>query len=128
MPTIDPSKVCHVIYKARVLSAKDDLGEVAEGSNMVDDDMLEVLDGGAEDATDVELVEFIDGMNVDEQVELVALAWVGRGSFAKEEWEDAVAEARNARDAKTSAYLLGLPLLGDYLADGLAEFGHTCDE
>ena len=70
---------------------------------MVDDDMLEVLDDDADDATEVELREFIDGLNVDEQVELVALAWVGRGSFAKEEWEDAVAEARHAHKTRSTS-------------------------
>ena len=75
-----------------------------------------------------ELAAFIDGLNVDEQCELVALAWIGRGSFTKEEWREALAEARHAHNTRTAEYLMGLPLLGDYLADGLAEFGHTCDE
>jgi hypothetical protein len=128
MPTIDPDKVCHVIVKARALSAKTDVGIDDEASNMVDDDMLEVLEDGIEDATDQELAEFIEGLNIDEQIELVALAWIGRGSFTREEWHEAVREARHAHGRRTAEYLMGMPLLGDYLADGLAEFGHTCDE
>lgn len=128
MPTIDPDKVCHVIVKARALSAKTDVGIDDEASNMIDDDMLEVLEEGIEDATDQELAEFIDGLNIDEQIELVALSWIGRGSFTREEWHEAVREARQAHSRRTAEYLMGMPLLGDYLADGLAEFGHTCDE
>lgn len=128
MPTIDPDKVCHVIVKARALSAKTDVGIDDEASNMVDDDMLEVLEEGIEDATDQELAGFIESLNIDEQIELVALAWIGRGSFTREEWHEAVREARHGHGRRTAEYLMGMPLLGDYLADGLAEFGHTCDE
>ena len=128
MPTIDPDKVCHVIVKARALSAKTDVGSVDDASNMIDDDMLEVLEEGVDDATDQELAEFIEGLNIDEQIELVALAWIGRSSFTRDEWGEAVREARQAHSRRTVDYLMGMPLLGDYLADGLAEFGHTCDE
>lgn len=128
MPSIDPDKVCHIIVKARALSAKTDSGIADSGSDMIDDDMLEVLDEETEDATDQELAAFLDGLNVDEQIELVALAWIGRGSFTREEWDEAVREARHAHGRRTVEYLTGMPLLGDYLADGLAEFGHTCDE
>ena len=90
--------------------------------------MLEVLEDYPDDATGEELAEFITALNVDEQCELVALAWIGRGSFLKEEWREALREARHAHGLRTADYLLGLPLLGDYLADALAEFGHLCDE
>ena len=58
----------------------------------------------------------------------MALAWIGRGSFTSDEWHDALREAQAAHSERTADYLMGMPLLGDYLADGLAEFGHTCDE
>ena len=104
------------------------LGDGDESSNMIDDDMVEILEDRDDDATREELTGFINELNEDEQVELVALAWVGRGSFSKSEWNDAVGEARRAHNDRTAEYLLGLPLLADYLAEGLAEFGHTCDE
>lgn len=128
MLTLDPDKVCYVIVKARALDAKTDVIEPDPGSNAAEDEMLEVLEDYPDDNSYDELQAFINSMNVDEQVELVALAWVGRGSFAKEEWDEAVREARAAHSSHTAEYLLGMPLLGDFLADGLAEFGHTCDE
>lgn len=128
MLTIDPDKVCTIIFKARAFDAKADIVEDDPASNMAEDEMLEVLEDYPDDATGDELAAFIDGLNVDEQCELVALAWIGRGSFTKEEWREALAEARHAHNTRTAEYLMGLPLLGDYLADGLAEFGHTCDE
>jgi Protein of unknown function (DUF3775) len=128
MLTINPDTVCRIIVKARAIDAKVDVVEEDPGSNAAEDEMLEVLEDYPDDETYNDVAEFIDGLNVDERAELVALAWIGRGSFAKEEWEDALREAREQHPDRVAEYLLGLPLLGDYLADGLAEFGHTCDE
>jgi hypothetical protein len=128
MLPIDPDKVCHIIPKARAFDVKTDVVEPDPGSNMAEDDMLEVFEDYPDDATEDELREFIRGLNEEEQVALVALAWIGRGSFSVEEWRDAMEEARHAHNDRTAEYLMGLPLLGDYLAEGLAAFGHTCDE
>ena len=128
MLPIDPDKVCHIIPKARAFDVKTDVVEPDPGSNMAEDEMLEVLEDYPDDATEDELREFIRGLNEEEQVALVALAWIGRGSFSAEEWRDAMEEARHAHNDRTAEYLMGLPLLGDYLAEGLAAFGHTCDE
>jgi hypothetical protein len=127
MLTIAPDKVCHIIAKARALDAKTEAGSDADAGGMIDDDMLEVLDSATEDATEAELRAFIDGLNVDERHALVALSRIGRGSFTRAEWREALDEARRAQGRSSADYLLGMPLLGDYLADGLAEFGHGCD-
>jgi hypothetical protein len=66
-------------------------------------------------------------MDEDEQCELVALAWVGRGEYTAKEWLTAVAEARAARERQTSQYLLEIPLLASHLESGLAEFGESCE-
>ena len=70
-----------------------------------------------------ELADAIRGLNEDEQIRLVALAWLGRGTYDIDEWSDAVRTARDEHNPRTAEYLMGLPLLGDYLADGLALFG-----
>lgn len=128
MLTIDPDKVCRIVVMARAFDAKTEAVEEDPASNMAEDEMLEALEDHPDDATEEALAEFIGGLNVDEQCELVALAWVGRGSFARGEWREAMREARHAWNERVAEYLLGMPLLGDYLADGLAEFGHTCSE
>jgi hypothetical protein len=38
------------------------------------------------------------------------------------------AEARRAHNRRTAAYLLGMPLLGDFLSDGLATLGYAPEE
>ncbi len=128
MLTIDPSKVCFVIVKARELDAKEAPVEEDYASDPIDEDMREVLADFEDDPVYEELKAFIDAMNEDEQIELVALAWIGRGTFSPEEWEEAKAEAARAHNDRTAEYLLGMPLLADYLAEGLAAFGHSCEE
>lgn len=125
---IDVEKVCYVIMRARAFDAKVGSVEGEPGVTPADDDVSEVLLDRADDDTYNELVSFISDLNVDEQVRLVALAWLGRGSYAIEEWAEARAEARRGHNDRTAQYLLGMPLLGDYLDEGLAAFGHSCSE
>ena len=73
--------------------------------------------------TRAELVTFINGLNDDEQAHLVALAWIGRGTFGPEDLDEAVETARNERVNSTSQYLIGMPLLADYLEEGLDKLG-----
>src|SRR5919206_2753834 len=115
MLPIDRQKVCEIIAMARAFDAKTAVVEPDPGSNQVEDDMIEVIEDYPDDATEDELREFIRGLNEEEQVALVALAWIGRGSYSAEEWRDAMAEAQHAHNDRTAEYLMGLPLLGDYL-------------
>ena len=128
MPTIELDKVCYVIVRARAFDAKVPAAEPDPGSNPSDDDMVEVLEDSDDDPVYWELHEFIADMNVDEQVELVALLWVGRGTFSADEWDEAVDEARRAHSNHTAEYLLGQPMLGDLLEEGIAAFGLSCSE
>ena len=75
--------------------------------------------GGDPDPAHRELVEFIDTLNLDEQIALVALAWLGRGTYDRTEWDDALRAARHGHTSHTGDYLVGIPLLGTYLEEGL---------
>ena len=125
---INPEKVCFIIAKARVFDAKETISDPDSGSNATDDGMTDVLEDNSDDATLQELVAFIRAMDEDEQVNLVALAWLGRGTYGIEEWPEALREARAQHNRRTAEYLTKLPLLGDYLEEGLAAFGENCDE
>lgn len=117
---INPEKVRHIISEARVFDAKEEVSDPDSGSNPADDMMADVLEDLPDDATFQELTEFIRSLDEEEQIDLVALAWVGRGTYAASEWQDAIAEARRAHNKRTAEYLTSLPKLGDYLEDGLA--------
>jgi hypothetical protein len=125
--TLNPEKVCYIIIKAREFDAKVEPVEPDPGSNPSDDAGIEILEDYPDDPTLEELVDAIDGMNEDEQIELVALAWLGRGDYSRKEWRDAVVLARDRHNDKTSRYLAGMPMLGDYLEEGMAVFGKSCD-
>ncbi|MEA2823781.1 MAG: hypothetical protein QOF03_263 [Alphaproteobacteria bacterium] len=127
---INPDKVCQIIVKARAFDAKEGISDPNSGSNAADDGMTDVLEDLPDDvdATRLELLEFIRALDEDEQLNLVALAWVGRGTYDISEWREAMSIARNEHNKRTAEYLLKLPLLGDYLEEGLAAFGENCGE
>ncbi|MEK4032355.1 DUF3775 domain-containing protein [Methylocystis sp. IM3] len=126
MPDINSEKVCFVIVKARELECEDE-GVEADASNPADDKSISVLTEEAYETVRSELTEYIDAMDEDEQCELVALAWVGRGDYTRDEWPAAVAAARERHSGSTSEYLLGIPLLASLLENGLEEVGESCE-
>ncbi len=124
---INPDKVCHVIVKARTFDAKEGVSDPDSGSNAADDGGRVILEDFADDATYQELIEYIRSLDEEEQINLVALAWVGRGTYTRAEWKEALSEARAAHNARTAEYLTGMPMLGDFLEEGLAAFGKSCE-
>ncbi|WP_372930692.1 DUF3775 domain-containing protein, partial [Methyloceanibacter sp.] len=122
---ISPTKVGFVILKAREYGAK--VG-AWDDSATSDHDAESILEDFADDSTVAELKEFIHDLNEDEQVSLVALAWIGRGTFSPEEVSEAIDTARAERTTRTEDYLLGIPLLSDYLEEGLDKLGYSVEE
>ena len=117
---INPEKVRYIITEARTFDGKEGDSDPDSGSNPTDDGAADVLEDEPDgDATSQVLAEFIRDLDEDEQAELVALAWIGRGTYPAEDWEEAVAEARRAHNKRTVEYLFSLPMLGDYLEEGL---------
>jgi hypothetical protein len=127
--SISSDKVCYIIAKAREFDAKDSPTVPDEASNPSDDRMVEVLeDRPGEDAVLQELRSLIADMSEDEQIDLVALAWLGRGDAGVEGWQELRNEAARAHNRRTAAYLLGMPLLPTYLEDALAQLGLSCED
>ena len=128
MLEIAPEKVAHIVVKARQYDSKvaswDDSAEAGNAA----EDPASILEDFADDPTRAELVGFINALNEDEQVHLVALAWIGRGTFAAEEFDEAVETARSERVNATSRYLVGMPLLADYLEEGLEKLGISAED
>jgi hypothetical protein len=122
---ISPAKVGFVIVKAREIAAK--VAAWDDGATS-DHDAESILESFSDDATQDQLKGFIRDLNEDEQVSLVALAWIGRGSFGPEELEEALATARAERSNRTEEYLLGMPLLPDYLEEALDRLGYSIED
>ena len=126
--SISAEKVAAIIAKARQFDVKDAVTDPDSGSNASDDAMLSVLEDHPDDPVRTELMAIIRGLNDDEQIDLVALAWLGRGDGELEDWDDIRAEAARAHNRRTAQYLLGMPLLGDLLEEALVQFGHSTEE
>ena len=89
-------------------------------------DREERLDQG-DDPTEAELRELIDDLNEDEIVDLIALVWIGRDDFGKDELAVARALARERYQGPSSSYLMGIPTLAEYLAEGLSTAGYDLE-
>ena len=125
---ISPEKVCFIIVKAREFDAKDEVTEPDPGSNPSDDQDAAVLEDHADDPVVEELTSLIDSLSEDEQIDLVALAWLRRDDNEASDWEEVRDEAARAHNRRTSSYLLGMPLLSDFLEEGLSMLGRSCEE
>ncbi len=124
---ISLAAVATIVDHARALQDAEEAGA---------DERDEEADGGAnlaeelpDDLTEDSLREFIDQLNEDEQAALIALAWIGRGDYDSDEWEEALRLAAERNEAGDAAdYLLGMDLLGDLLSEGVAAFGLSLEE
>src|SRR5947209_2898086 len=120
-------KVCFIVVKAREFDVAG--GEPSDdASNPSDDRFVSALTPANENTTRRELSAFINALDDDEKTELVALLFVGRGDYTPEEWDDAIAAARDRGDPPIARFLLGEPLLGDLLEDGLSAFDLSCED
>ncbi|MDX2307296.1 MAG: DUF3775 domain-containing protein [Hyphomicrobium sp.] len=125
---IAPEKIAHVIVKSRELGAKVGAWNGTPEEGDADEDPAAILEDFAGDQTRDELAGFIDALNDDEQAALVAVAWVGRGTYEPEELADAFETAANEHNGNTGTYLLGMSLLPDYLEEGLEKLGYSAED
>jgi hypothetical protein len=125
---ISVEKVGFLIEKTREFDAKEDSSDPDSGSNGADDRMIDVLEDDGDDPVAREITGFVNAMSEDEQIDLIALMRLGRGDGTIQEWDELRRGAADGRDRRTASYLLGEPLVSDYLAEGLDEFGLTWND
>ena len=119
--------VATVVDLSRALQGKEeaDPEQASEDANSE----AALLQEDPDDMTEDALHDFIMELNEDEQAALIALAWTGRGDYGPEDWEEATrlaAERNTAGDA--AGYLIGMDMLGDLLAEGVAAFGLSIED
>ncbi len=125
---LNPQTVCFLIAKAREFHAKEEVVIPQEPLSPSDSSALEVLADHRDDPVYSELKNTINDLEPDQQVELVALMWLGRGDFDVAEWETARQQAGENWTEHTAEYLIATPLVADYLEEGLAQLGYSCAE
>jgi len=121
-------KVCCISSMARQFDAKVMVTEPNPDSNPTDDGERAILENHADDPVRQELVTFIHDLNVDEQIDLLALVRLGRGDFDLAEWAAFRSESANEFNSRSAFSLLSVPLLSDYLEEALSQFGASCEE
>ena len=127
MLTIPLEKLAYIVTKPREFDAEVPPVDEDSGSDPSDDGVRDVLEASADNPTPQELVDAINRLGDPERTELLALTWLGRGDYSGEEWRQAL-EAGRIHDEKETDYLIGTPLLADYLEEGLAQLGYSLED
>jgi len=127
MLDVNPDTVCRLIELSRVFHAQEEV-VIPEEPGVPDSDWpTQVLASHSGDSTLQEFRNIVTDLEPDQQQQVVALLWMGRGDFSLEEWSEAVEEAADNWNEATADYLIAHPLLADYLVEGLNQHGYSCD-
>jgi hypothetical protein len=117
---LNPEDLRTLILNLRALMAQEEMVSPDSGSNPTDDEGgTSALQDTPDNLTREEIATVVEDLEPDQQAELVALMWIGRGDMEPEEWEEAVALALDLQEGPTSEYLLKHPHVADYLVEGL---------
>lgn len=113
-------KVHELVEYLRFLDSKNGDGDNEGSEDESRSTSGRLLLDATEDGTEDQIRGVIDGLNVDEKADLVALVWIGRGDYGPSEWPAAIRRAHERSLRSTSRYLMGIPNVGDLLDEGLA--------
>lgn len=127
MLDVNPETVCRLIELARIFHAQEDVVIPEEPEEPDPDYPVQILASHAGDSTLEEFRSIVADLEPDQQQQVVALLWVGRGDFSLEEWPEALEEAAENWNENTADYLVAHPLLSDHLADALDQHGYSCE-
>lgn len=128
MLELNPETVCFLITKAKEFHAKEEVVIPEVPLSPSEDWARQVLADHLDDPVFQEFTATVDDLEPDQQEALVALMWVGRGDYDKEQWDTACSDARSRRTPRTAEYLLATPLVAAYLEEGLVLLGYGCEE
>jgi hypothetical protein len=124
MLAIPRERLAYIIAKAREFDAEVPIEpDAASGSDGPDNGEREILFDTPDNPTEQELRDAIDSLGLPERQEVLALMWLGRGDYDAESWPEALREAGERTIANVTDYLVGTPLLGDYLEEGASALG-----
>ena len=126
---LKPEQAGYMIVKMRATEEADELDRDAhDGFMQRDEDVSLLIDERAHPLDDLELETAIRQLSEDEQCELIALAWLGRGDYEASEWKTALRDARQRWNKRTPQYLTGMSMLADYLEEGLAALEYDIED
>lgn len=115
----DDTRIEELVLRFNAVMAKEGTNISDLGGNATDDQVTAALQETEGDLSRNEITQEIESMNDEQQDALVALFWIGRGDAEPADWEQTKALARQQHEGLVSRYLLGKPMVGEYLTDGL---------
>ncbi len=127
MLNLNPDTVCELINAARTFHSQDAVALPDEPTTPESDWAARLLEPHSDEPSFQAFKLLVDDLEPDQQQQVVALLWLGRGDYSLEEWEDAIEQACADWTPDTAAYLLAHPLLADHLREGLELHGYSCD-
>lgn len=127
MLEINTGIICNIILKAHEINIADDLKMPEEQDELSDTEWKQILAEYQEDESYLELKTLISDLEPDQQLQVIALMYLGRSDFDKNEWFNALAQANTIPVSSRADYLISNPMLADYLEEGLSIFGLSCD-
>jgi hypothetical protein len=125
--------LCRIILRAREYEAQTptdyDGGEAADNVDDEDEGTLSVLDDTINESVEEELKAILDDLAEDQLAEVLALCWVGQGTYDPADWDEAMDEALAASKDGDGPIdeLLDMPMLASVLESGLAAFDLNCN-
>jgi len=128
MLNIPPVQLAYIVEKARAFDAETPPVDTDSGSNPSDDNEVAILEATADNPIQQELSAALNALDDEQRIEILALMWLGRGDFDRSERRAALAQAREIHNAHETSYLLGTPLLADYLEEGIAALGFSLQD
>lgn len=128
MLSINPETVCFLIDKAHEFHAKEGVVIPEVPDSPSEDWGLQVLADHVDDLSYQEMLATIEDLEPDQLCELLVLVWLGRGDYIPVEWDEAMGVAEDFLDEQTIYNLIAIPMLADYLLEGLALLDYQCDE
>ena len=128
MLELNPETVCFLINKAREFHAKEGVVIPDEPLSPSEDWARQILADHVDDLTYQEIKAAVDDLEPDQQAILVALMWLGRGDYDADQWDAACSDATEQWTPRTAEYIIARPLVADYLEEGLALLGYSCEE
>ncbi len=128
-PVTPLDTLCRIILRAREYEAQVptdyDGGEAPENIDNDDGEGLSVLDDAVNTSVEEELTAAFDDLTEDQLAEVLALCWVGQGTYDASDWDEALEEAGDENNPVDE--LMDMPMLASVLEAGMAAFELSCN-
>jgi hypothetical protein len=126
--------LCRIVLRAREYEAQTPTdyegNESPDNVDDTDEETLSVLDDTLNDSVEEELKAAFEDLGEDQLAEVIALCWVGQGTYDAGDWDEAIEEAQSLVASGTDGAideLLEQPMLASVLESGLAAFDLSCN-